>query len=762
MPHTYFSVSQQIAARFERRRRLRVVVAVLYALGGLVYLGWRLTIFNDASLWVSTLYYLAECLGYLLGLTVILGAWRYQHRTPQSVSHGYDVDVLIPTYKEPLGVIRKTVHAARAIRYPHQTWVLDDAGRLEIEALARELGVHYRARGENWDAKAGNLNFGLRESQAEFVAVFDADHIAQPDALDLLLGLMDDPCVAMVQTPQDFYNTDAFQYLNPRRRDGLWHDQSYFYNLAQPCRDRWNAASCVGTGVLYRRTALNTIGGIPVDTVTEDFHTSLKLHKAGWSTRYLNEPVAFGIAAADLEEYYKTRHRWAHGNLATLKHERILTCEGLNWKQRLSYLSLGLIYLEGWQQLLLFLTPLFALGFGWAAFDISLFNVLVVLAYPVLSYILLQEFGCGFSRFWTNEIFAMARWPVHIAASAALLGKKLRWQSSSKNLQGVVRWSLMLPQLAVLIVSGTALGYGISRLHEDFQVGPLGMALWQWFRTGSLPTDVLHAALPPGYSVELVAIAGFWALFNMARALGFIYKARRNARQSHSSFRFALPLPVSLSSAGAPSELHQTCWIAEDAMTLNMANTNLNKHSRLQLTLHLPSGDLACTARVTHTQSGKVSACFEWASATQHQRLVETLYSIHWQRELQPHHAYFLTPSDVLARLFGVQPMAKPKRAWYGGMLYDDNTPSDGIPVFVRQSMGAALETELVVFTVLMHGQDYRIELPGQTMRTQIKDNLPLCSLPHIGLHGHICHRYRAILTANISGFGVDSSRIRS
>ena len=72
----------------------------------------------------------------------------------------------------------------------------------------------------------------------------------------------------------------------------------------------------------------------------------------GWHTRYLNEPIAFGIAAADLAEYYKTRHRWAHGNLATLRHERIFSCTGLSIKQRLSYLSLGLIYLEGWQQLL--------------------------------------------------------------------------------------------------------------------------------------------------------------------------------------------------------------------------------------------------------------------------------------------------------------------------------------------------------------------------------------------------------------------------
>jgi cellulose synthase (UDP-forming) len=85
---------------------------------------------------------------------------------------------------------------------------------------------------------------------------------------------------------------------------------------------------------------LDEIGGFPTLTVTEDIHTSLKMHKAGYKTTYINESIAYGIAASDLTEYYKTRHRWAHGNLHTLKHEKILTCKGLTWQQRFSYLSL--------------------------------------------------------------------------------------------------------------------------------------------------------------------------------------------------------------------------------------------------------------------------------------------------------------------------------------------------------------------------------------------------------------------------------------
>ena len=284
-PSAHFSVSKQIDARFNHRRSIRLAMAAVYLIGTLLYLAWRVTIFNSDSLLISAAFYAAEWIGFILGLTIIFSSWRYNHREPGQAPPGLNVDVLIPTYKEPLHIIRRTVMAARDISYPHQTWLLDDANRKEIELLARDLGVRYLSRDFNENAKAGNLNHGLSHCRADFVAVFDADHIAQPHALDVLLGLMQDENVAMVQTPQDYYNTDAFQYLSPRRKAGLWHDQSYFYNLAQPCRDSWNASSCVGTGVLYRRAALDSIGGIPVDTVTEDFHASLKLHKQGWYTR---------------------------------------------------------------------------------------------------------------------------------------------------------------------------------------------------------------------------------------------------------------------------------------------------------------------------------------------------------------------------------------------------------------------------------------------------------------------------------------------
>lgn len=725
-------------------------MAAVYLIGTLTYLAWRITIINHDSLFVSSAYYLAECIGFVLGLTVIFSAWRYTHHEPGTAPQGLTVDILVPTYLEPYHVIRRTVMAARDIQYPHQTLVLDDASRPEIKSLCDALEVRYLARGQNLNAKAGNLNHGLLHSDAEFVAVFDADHVAQPHALDALLGLMNHERIAMVQTPQDYYNTDAFQYLNPRNQAGLWHDQSYFYTLAQSCRDSWNAATCVGTGVLYRRAALDSIGGIPVETVTEDFHTSLKLHKLNWQTRYLNEPIAYGIAAADLGEYYKTRHRWAHGNLATLRQEKIFTCAGLTLKQRLSYLSLGLIYLEGWQQLLLFTIPVFALVLGWAPFEISLFNVLIVLFYPVVGYLVLQEFGCGFSRFWTNELFAMARWPVHLAAAAALIGRKLPWRSSSKNIQGRVNWRLMAPQFAVMIVSGLAVAYAIWRLHENFVLGPLAQALRALLTSGQPTPGLLFKTLPAGYSAELVAIAGFWALFNVARGGAFVAKALRNAYRSHAFFRFTLPLPVTLALESPVAA--RTVTIAEDFVQIVAPSLPHGFAGALALTLHLPDGPLQCRVAIVRQDSGWLEGQFVWDTDAQRDRLAATLYSVGWQRELHNRHAYFMTPSDLVGRLLGQRPDGfAPKRDWQPQLLGRPAVNGQQDIVLAARSNTPGTSWEIISFGPLRSINALRdlISAMGHPANVVIDlAELPISSLPHRGLNGKGFWRYRAIIRA--------------
>ena len=81
-----------------------------------------------------------------------------------------------------------------------------------MRRLAATLGARYLTRPDNADAKAGNLNHALQSIDTDLVAVLDADHIARPDFLRNTIGYFDDPELALVQTPQDFYNLDSFEH----------------------------------------------------------------------------------------------------------------------------------------------------------------------------------------------------------------------------------------------------------------------------------------------------------------------------------------------------------------------------------------------------------------------------------------------------------------------------------------------------------------------------------------------------------------------
>jgi cellulose synthase (UDP-forming) len=762
------SNSRLVHDRFQLRSRRRKIVAVLYVIAMAAYLVWRTTIINEDAPGLSLTYFTAEILGFVLGLTLIFSSWRYRHRESPPAPTGLSVDVFVTTYREPVELVRWTVIAAREIAYPHQTFLLDDGNRPEMRALATELGVRYFARGQNTHAKAGNLNFGLDHSTAEFVMVFDADHIALPHALDATLGFFGDPRVALVQAPQDYYNIDAFQYFNARN-GGLWHDQSFFYQIAQACRDWYNGASCVGTSVVYRRSALDGIGGIPTDTVTEDIHTSLKLHKAGHEVVYFNEPIAYGIAAADLRDYYKTRHRWAHGNIHALRVEKILTCSGLTFAQRLSYLTLAIVYLEGWQQLLLVIVPWMSLFFGWAPFDITVFNVLVVLLFPVLTMLLLQELGCGLSRYWVNEVFSMARFPIHLVAALALVSGKMRFHTSAKNVRGRVEWRLMAPQLIVLAVSLGAVTAGAVHLALDFQVGPLALALVN-LSFGNFGAIDWNARLDQGYALELVAVAGFWALFNATKGWYVIRKAVHDARRSADDYRFDIRLPIEFTTPAG------TVMARVDRISRSWFSAQLYGDAAVEIgewlpaRLHLPAGvtpiDCVVTERmpltVKHVSIGKlaveivvsrsdearISGEIIFPNQQARDRLMRSLYSVDWHREYMHRNAFFTTPLEFLGRLLSFKrPFGPAIPEWAPALLRSSDHATSSYAV-IATGRGGHSVTVLTFAPIALQCVVVATAFGRERTETyglRIIDHEPLHALAGPGFDGTEMHRYRAV-----------------
>ena len=310
-----FSQAAEVARHLSRHRPAKNLAAWSYTLLSIAFIGWSLWAINPKAPVFGTLFAIANTFGCITGLFLIWSSRHIRLRGEPPSDFRPTVDVMIPVFTEPADMIELTVIGAMSIRYPHETFLLDDGNRPELKAIAEKHGARYVTREGNRGAKAGNLNDALKMSKADFVAVFDADHIAQSEALDSMMGYFKDPAVAMAQAPQLFYNEDSFLYLDTNVGAGRWHEQALFMDVIQANRDLYDGCSCIGTGVVYRRSALAEIGGFPEATLTEDLHTSLLMHKRGMKTVYVNEPVAWGVAASDVSEVYKTRRRWAYGNL---------------------------------------------------------------------------------------------------------------------------------------------------------------------------------------------------------------------------------------------------------------------------------------------------------------------------------------------------------------------------------------------------------------------------------------------------------------
>ena len=324
------------------------VVVVAALVWGVAYLVWRMAdTWRGAQPVMFVVLLACEVFGLAMLASFVFLAWRIPVSRRPAIGWRPSVDVFVCTYDESLDILGATLVGCDRITYPHTTWVLDDGRRDEVRRLAERFGARYLARATNEHAKAGNINSALAHTSGELLLVLDADHVPQPDILDATIGYFDDPSVALVQTPHDFGNQDSFQHFETGR-----HDQSMFFEVIMPGKDRHDGAFWCGSAALILRQALEGIGGIATETVAEDFHTTIRLHGQGWRTRYHDETLVQGLAPHDLATFLLQRDRWARGNLSVLRTpENPLIAPRLTIKQRVSYLSSLLAYFVPLQRL---------------------------------------------------------------------------------------------------------------------------------------------------------------------------------------------------------------------------------------------------------------------------------------------------------------------------------------------------------------------------------------------------------------------------
>lgn len=255
---------------------IRVIVVATILLG-LNYVTWRwLFSINWDAWWIAVPLVIAETYSLidvcLFGMTM----WMAKPRAaPPAPPASATADVLITSYDEPIDLVMTTALAAKAIRFPHKTWILDDGARPEMREAAEAAGIGYITRGEEWDglprhAKAGNVNNALSMTDGEFILILDADQIPRPEILDNTLGYFTDDQVALVQTPQIFSNVAT--------GDPLGSQAPLFYGPIQQGKDGWNAAFFCGSNAVLRREALMMLGIIGyVQELDRSVSSSLRL-----------------------------------------------------------------------------------------------------------------------------------------------------------------------------------------------------------------------------------------------------------------------------------------------------------------------------------------------------------------------------------------------------------------------------------------------------------------------------------------------------
>ncbi len=420
-----------IALPVSKRLEIRLVIFFLGAFLALRYIIWRTTntlIFTSLVDFIPMMaLYMAELYSFTVffcGLIINVLPLERPSKAPFDPAKGYPcVDVLIPTFTEPVDLVKTTVMGSTLLDYPRERlriFLLDDGATHErltskdektrseaharkkfFQALCRDLGVEYRSRKKNRHAKAGNINEALSECKGDLVLVLDCDHVPTRDFLKRTVGFFQkDERLFLVQTPHFMINA------NPVEKNlGLFADapseSEMFYGVIQKGLDFWNSSFFCGSAALLRRTFLEKIGGISGKTVTEDAETSLELHSKGLRSVYFASPVTSGLSPETFRDFINQRIRWAQGMIQILLLRNPLLTKGLKWYQKLSYSNSSIFWFFGLARFIFIISPLLYFFFGLHIYMASVPQV-VAYALPFLV-----------SSFYiSNFLFGKYRWPL--------------------------------------------------------------------------------------------------------------------------------------------------------------------------------------------------------------------------------------------------------------------------------------------------------------------------------------------------------------
>lgn len=477
-----------------------IITLVVY----LYYLVYRIRYtINPESLILSIGFFYAEAHGFLALFLFFFQIWKPAERKCPAPIPGLSVDIYIPTYNEDISILRKTALNCVKIRYPHTTYILDDGNRPELAKEAERWGCKYIARKERADAKAGNLNNALQHTNGDYVVIFDADFVPQPNFLDRTIGYFHDPKLAFVQTPHNYYNVDSFQFRINKKKEQSWNEQDIFYKLMMPCRDNWNSTFFTGSAAVFRKQALEDIGGIATGNITEDINTTILLYSHGWKGIYHDEILSHGLAAKDLKNYHTQVMRWAEGNIGLFFVNNPLFVRGLTIPQRICFFAVIFSWLIGFPKLIYFILPpimILSGGHPIGSFDFSfMWRYVMFLGVILLGF----KFACrGYGKIRYDESYLMMNFFIFIKASLKnVVRLKSVFKVTGKGLQASTNILEIIPQSLLCLVCFGGIAWGGLKLYYGVSSDYLGngVAIFWCFVNGSLAASGIELVTRPYY-----------------------------------------------------------------------------------------------------------------------------------------------------------------------------------------------------------------------------------------------------------------------
>jgi cellulose synthase (UDP-forming) len=579
------------------------------------YLWWRYTStlnWNDTlDLVCGVILLAAETYSwFVLILGYIQTCWPLQRKPanlPENPNRWPTVDLMIPTYNEDLSVVRTTVLAALGLDWPRdclRIYILDDGRREAFRAFADEVGVGYIVRPHNNHAKAGNLNHALGVTDSELIAIFDCDHVPVRSFLQMTVGwFLKDPKLALVQTPHHFFSPDPFERnLGSFRRRP--NEGELFYGLIQDGNDMWNAAFFCGSCAVLRRTALESIGGFAVETVTEDAHTALRMHRQGWTSAYLSIPQAAGLATESLSAHIGQRIRWARGMVQIFRTDNPLFGRGLSLFQRVCYANAMLHFLAGLPRLIFLTAPLaFLLFHAYIIYAPALMILLYVLPHMIHASLTNSRMQGKYRQtFWGEVYETVLAWYIARPTTVALFApKKGTFNVTAKGglmEQGQFDWRIAQPYLFLAGLNVLGLGFAVWRLIN----GPVA-------------------------EIGTVIVSSLWVIYNLL-ILGAACAVAAEVRQVRRAHRVQMHLPAALlleSGHGYPCTLVD---YSDGGIGLQLGEgVSPAPGERVRLLLSRGQREFAFNARVTRIVGRHAGLTFEGLSQQQQIDLVHCTFA---------------------------------------------------------------------------------------------------------------------------------------